>query len=166
MTHVQPAVGRARERSHSEPFACSVCLENFVEPVTLPCGHSFCRGCLSSVLARERACPQCRQAVAARVQVRQLPINWALKAAMDSLEDNQRWRCRYGSKVGDGGEWGAPAVVFLLVCFSPFLDVTLQSLTSTAARCCCIARLWQRTRPAVVLRKNVVSLLVAVCSSD
>lgn len=29
-----------------ESFQCSICLEVFVEPVSTPCGHSFCKACL------------------------------------------------------------------------------------------------------------------------
>ncbi|XP_074554886.1 E3 ubiquitin-protein ligase TRIM21-like [Halichoeres trimaculatus] len=31
-----------------EEFQCSICLEVFTDPVTTPCGHNFCRNCLTN----------------------------------------------------------------------------------------------------------------------
>ncbi|XP_066284807.1 E3 ubiquitin-protein ligase TRIM56-like [Branchiostoma lanceolatum] len=50
-------------------LVCSVCLEEYDEPKTLPCSHCFCRKCLENVLdsakeGRRRtrlSCPSCRQ---------------------------------------------------------------------------------------------------------
>ncbi|XP_073403316.1 E3 ubiquitin/ISG15 ligase TRIM25-like [Dendrobates tinctorius] len=44
---------------------CSICLNIYMEPVTLRCGHSFCQGCIRSVLDRQDGvgiytCPECR----------------------------------------------------------------------------------------------------------
>lgn len=45
-------------------FACSVCLEWFWEPVSLPCGHLYCQACIETVWGipdSELVCPQCRK---------------------------------------------------------------------------------------------------------
>lgn len=47
-------------------LSCSICLDFLKDPVTIPCGHTFCIDCLKAFwdLARERkhfSCPQCRQ---------------------------------------------------------------------------------------------------------
>ncbi|XP_061638630.1 E3 ubiquitin-protein ligase rnf168 isoform X2 [Phyllopteryx taeniolatus] len=43
---------------------CPVCLEMFLEPVTLPCSHTFCKGCfLDSVYKSTLYCPVCRRRV-------------------------------------------------------------------------------------------------------
>ncbi|XP_044839033.1 E3 ubiquitin-protein ligase TRIM39-like [Mauremys mutica] len=44
---------------------CSICLGYLTEPVTIACGHNFCRACLSQYCAEKGAgtpltCPQCR----------------------------------------------------------------------------------------------------------
>ena len=41
---------------------CSVCAEEFVGPVELPCKHLFCKGCISDWLSRRNrvSCPICR----------------------------------------------------------------------------------------------------------
>ncbi|XP_051829744.1 tripartite motif-containing protein 64-like [Antechinus flavipes] len=43
---------------------CNICRSYFSEPVTLHCGHSFCRECLSSwwrAATQAFSCPECRQ---------------------------------------------------------------------------------------------------------
>ncbi|XP_067102660.1 E3 ubiquitin-protein ligase rnf168 [Osmerus mordax] len=43
---------------------CPVCLEIFLEPVTLPCGHTFCKPCfLETVDKANMCCPLCRKRV-------------------------------------------------------------------------------------------------------
>ncbi|XP_031817295.1 E3 ubiquitin-protein ligase TRIM21-like [Sarcophilus harrisii] len=42
-------------------ITCSICWKYFCEPVTIGCGHSFCRACLPSSTATAFFCPECRQ---------------------------------------------------------------------------------------------------------
>ena len=40
---------------------CPICLQLLCEPLTTPCGHSFCRPCLVSTLRKnKKKCPTCR----------------------------------------------------------------------------------------------------------
>jgi hypothetical protein len=36
-------------------LVCSVCADPFVDPVSLPCGHTFCRACIAAVLEHDPA---------------------------------------------------------------------------------------------------------------
>ncbi|XP_034743679.1 E3 ubiquitin/ISG15 ligase TRIM25-like [Etheostoma cragini] len=49
-----------------DQFCCSVCLEVLRDPVTIPCGHSYCLDCIEDYWTRAKqkgqySCPQCRQ---------------------------------------------------------------------------------------------------------
>uniref|UniRef100_A0A8C5Q517 Uncharacterized protein n=1 Tax=Leptobrachium leishanense TaxID=445787 RepID=A0A8C5Q517_9ANUR len=48
-----------------DELTCSICLNIYTDPVTLPCGHSFCRTCIGHVLDTQEGsgaykCPECR----------------------------------------------------------------------------------------------------------
>ncbi|KAM6949163.1 uncharacterized protein FYW47_015555 [Aplochiton taeniatus] len=49
---------------NEEQFQCSICLDVFTEPVTTPCGHSFCKACISSQWDDNEIqcqCPKCHK---------------------------------------------------------------------------------------------------------
>ncbi|KAF7236293.1 Zinc finger protein RFP [Varanus komodoensis] len=66
------AASSPRKRLQDE-VTCCICLEFFAQPVTLDCGHNFCRACIetcwgdaSADAPETAACPQCREKVERR----------------------------------------------------------------------------------------------------
>ncbi|XP_039373555.1 E3 ubiquitin-protein ligase TRIM39-like [Mauremys reevesii] len=52
--------------SLQEEATCPICLEYFQDPVTIYCGHNFCRACITQCWERpdtDVSCPQCRETV-------------------------------------------------------------------------------------------------------
>ncbi|XP_078391981.1 zinc-binding protein A33-like [Cetorhinus maximus] len=49
--------------SWTEEVNCPVCLDFFDDPVSLECGHNFCRSCITRCWAQEERnpCPECRE---------------------------------------------------------------------------------------------------------
>ncbi|KAJ3587855.1 hypothetical protein NHX12_011450 [Muraenolepis orangiensis] len=57
--------GQGREKSlpvlSVSDFECPLCIRLFHEPVTTPCGHTFCKKCLKRSLDHNHRCPLCKQ---------------------------------------------------------------------------------------------------------
>ncbi|XP_016307176.1 tripartite motif-containing protein 16 [Sinocyclocheilus anshuiensis] len=51
-----------------DQFSCSVCLDLLKDPVTIPCGHSYCMSCITDCWKQKRVyrCPQCRHTFTSR----------------------------------------------------------------------------------------------------
>ncbi|KAK7877665.1 hypothetical protein WMY93_031677 [Mugilogobius chulae] len=79
-----------RDRSSEETFMCSICLELFSEPVSTPCGHNFCKRCISEAwdTAGSCTCPVCKRSYKTRPK---LSVNTLLKELVSErkLEKNK-----------------------------------------------------------------------------
>ncbi|XP_043917818.1 zinc-binding protein A33-like [Protopterus annectens] len=78
----------------TEELVCSICRMIFRDPVTLHCGHNFCRLCvtMSWSSGRPRTCPICRSV--SRVQ--DLNTNHTLRNIAEAFKDEEEQRLRRG----------------------------------------------------------------------
>ncbi|XP_077078004.1 E3 ubiquitin/ISG15 ligase TRIM25-like [Siphateles boraxobius] len=59
-------MAEARISVARDQFSCSICLDLLKDPVTIPCGHSYCMSCITDCWNKDDqkrvySCPQCRQ---------------------------------------------------------------------------------------------------------
>ncbi|XP_059827238.1 LOW QUALITY PROTEIN: uncharacterized protein LOC132394848 [Hypanus sabinus] len=59
---------KGQVESLTEEVICPICLDFFTDPVSLECGHNFCRSCITRCWEREErnSCPECREEFADR----------------------------------------------------------------------------------------------------
>ncbi|XP_075994048.1 tripartite motif-containing protein 16-like [Genypterus blacodes] len=67
LTELRGEMAQQGIQMDQERTSCSICLDLLKEPVTIPCGHSYCRRCINNYWDGEEeeekipSCPQCRQ---------------------------------------------------------------------------------------------------------
>ncbi|KAM9467053.1 E3 ubiquitin-protein ligase TRIM39-like [Clarias gariepinus] len=68
-----------------EQLLCSICLDVFTDPVTTPCGHNFCKSCLSQCCEKSQHshCPLCKEKFTKRPK---LKINTTLREVADHFK--------------------------------------------------------------------------------
>ncbi|KAF7590545.1 hypothetical protein BBP40_002686 [Aspergillus hancockii] len=68
---------------------CQVCYSLILDPLTTPCGHTFCRGCITMVLNQSDLCPACRRKLHMASTVKSDPINKRIADIMETLLPEQ-----------------------------------------------------------------------------
>ncbi|KAL1270197.1 hypothetical protein QQF64_032486 [Cirrhinus molitorella] len=59
-------------------FECSLCMRLFYQPVTTPCGHTFCKNCLERCLDHNPQCPLCKESLKEYLAFRKYTITQVL----------------------------------------------------------------------------------------
>ncbi|XP_034044511.1 E3 ubiquitin-protein ligase TRIM21 [Thalassophryne amazonica] len=93
-----------------DQFTCSICLEIFTNPVSTPCGHSFCQACISSYWDKKPGggggsklyqCPLCKETFRKRPE---LQINRTLKEITEQFKQMSLSGFGMERRSGRGGE--------------------------------------------------------------
>ncbi|XP_023698342.1 E3 ubiquitin/ISG15 ligase TRIM25 isoform X3 [Paramormyrops kingsleyae] len=95
-----------------EQFNCPVCLDLPNDPVTIPCGHSYCMECIKDYWVKDDhigiySCPQCRQTFCPKPP---LSRNTMLAEAVEQLKrGGLRSRASISKPANTSSSGGAPA---------------------------------------------------------
>ncbi|KAL7371673.1 hypothetical protein ABVT39_003079 [Epinephelus coioides] len=87
----------SRDADWTQDLSCLICYDTFMEPVSLQCGHSFCKTCVHDCWKGKisRKCPYCQQGSNTNP-----PINFALR----SLSENCRRRGQFDPSGGHSSD--------------------------------------------------------------
>ncbi|XP_066216042.1 LOW QUALITY PROTEIN: tripartite motif-containing protein 26-like [Saccopteryx leptura] len=72
-------------RSLEEEVTCSICLDHLRDPVTIDCGHVFCRGCAADVPPVAAGCPLCPLCKKPFQKENVRPV-WQLASLVESIQ--------------------------------------------------------------------------------
>ncbi|XP_068121828.1 E3 ubiquitin-protein ligase TRIM39-like [Hyperolius riggenbachi] len=106
---------------------CSICMEIYRDPVTLPCGHNFCRGCITQTWdlrddLTENKCPECQRIYRRRPELRQNTTLHQIAEVFHATETDQEQTgvfCNYC-------EFPVPATKSCLQCETSLCDHHLR----------------------------------------
>ncbi|KAM8880174.1 E3 ubiquitin/ISG15 ligase TRIM25-like isoform 2-T2 [Spinachia spinachia] len=109
-------------------FRCPVCLDLLKDPVSTPCGHTYCMACINSYWDRADSahfsCPQCREAFSPRPVLRRNTVLAEVVGKL-KLSDAQRYLGGVGEVRCDfcAAESRLRAVKSCLVCLTSFCEL-------------------------------------------
>ncbi|XP_075608218.1 LON peptidase N-terminal domain and RING finger protein 1 isoform X2 [Balearica regulorum gibbericeps] len=92
-------------------FECSLCMRLFFEPVTTPCGHTFCKGCLERCLDHAPQCPLCKESLKEYLASRKYSITELLeelimKYLADELHERKRIHAEETAEHSNFADYG------------------------------------------------------------
>ncbi|KAK3537973.1 hypothetical protein QTP70_024791 [Hemibagrus guttatus] len=81
----ETVTGESSSLLTEEQLQCSICLEVFTDPVTTPCGHNFCKSCITQSwdTSPQCNCPYCKEKFTMRPE---LKINITLREVADHFK--------------------------------------------------------------------------------
>ncbi|XP_068128444.1 E3 ubiquitin-protein ligase TRIM39-like [Hyperolius riggenbachi] len=104
-------------------FRCSICMDIYTDPVSLPCGHTFCRTCIIQALEKkweqtgDYLCPECREDFPGEPHLlKNLPVNYIVTSLLQEDLKDILFPCSYciDSRV--------PAVKSCMLCEAHLCD--------------------------------------------
>ncbi|CAM9465016.1 unnamed protein product [Choristocarpus tenellus] len=131
-------------RTLKSALECAVCLALVCEPVSLSCGHTFCRSCIVSTLRRnKKKCPVCR--AVCHNNAEDQPENVMITQIVNICFPEEA-RQRLTESAGDRSSWKSQLPVFYynlpmfpgetlhLHLFEPRYKLMMQRIVNTSRR--------------------------------
>ncbi|XP_042354095.1 E3 ubiquitin-protein ligase TRIM39-like [Plectropomus leopardus] len=119
-----------------EQFLCCICLDVFTDPVTIPCGHNFCKNCITqhfNVNSAQCQCPMCKKHFKSRPE---LPVNTFISEMAAEFRQSAGKKCTVDSDVQVAKQGEIPcdictgtklkAVKTCLTCFASYCGIHLD----------------------------------------
>ncbi|OII74871.1 RING finger domain-containing protein [Cryptosporidium ubiquitum] len=80
-------------------FTCPVCLDYYILPVTIPCGHTFCRYCITHNRLLGKNCPVCRQLIGYNFRINMAIHNVIVSLGIFKQSENSSWDERNDNEI-------------------------------------------------------------------
>ncbi|XP_068107639.1 E3 ubiquitin-protein ligase TRIM11-like [Hyperolius riggenbachi] len=148
----------------SEELECPVCLTIYTDPVSLKCGHNFCRVCIDRVLDSQEGsagyfCPECREKYKERPGLQR---NIALRNIAERFLSTQPDQEEAGVHCTYCVDSPVPAVMSCLHCDASLCDKHLRIHSKAPEHVLCAPTTSPETRKCSVHKK----ILEYYCTED
>ncbi|XP_067446950.1 E3 ubiquitin-protein ligase TRIM39-like [Thunnus thynnus] len=112
-----------------DQFLCSICLEVFTNPVSTPCGHNFCKNCITehSNINVQCQCPNCKKVFYRRPE---LQVNTFISEMAAQFRQSAQQKARSSEQQG-----AKPGEVPCDVCTGTKLKALKSCLVCLASYC-------------------------------
>ncbi|XP_033985536.1 E3 ubiquitin-protein ligase TRIM39-like [Trematomus bernacchii] len=115
-------------------FLCSICLDLFTDPVTIPCGHNFCKDCITQHwdTSDRCQCPMCKEAFNTRPDLR---VNTFISEMVAQFRQSAQQKASSSSSSSSEQQVFKPGEVFCDVCTETKLKALKSCLVCLTSYC-------------------------------
>ncbi|XP_051249008.1 E3 ubiquitin-protein ligase TRIM21-like [Dicentrarchus labrax] len=118
-----------------DQFLCSICLDVFTDPVTIPCGHNFCKTCITELwnINVQCLCPMCNKRFHRRPElyvntfISEMAAQFRQSHVKEIIRSSEQQRAKPGDVVCDVcTETKLKALKSCLVCLASYCETHLE----------------------------------------
>ncbi|XP_033985491.1 E3 ubiquitin-protein ligase TRIM39-like isoform X3 [Trematomus bernacchii] len=117
-----------------DQFLCSICLDLFTDPVTIPCGHNFCKTCITEHwdTSDRCQCPMCKEAFNTRPDLR---VNTFISEMVAQFRESAQQKASSSSSSSSEQQVFKPGEVPCDVCTETKLKALKSCLVCLTSYC-------------------------------